>query len=85
MGQLPQWAQKSILDTNIPIIEKSSRSVEAPKGRWAQRAHLEPNYDVPMLDRNFYSHGSMSKGNLLVIHYSIRNMSGLFWHFQSHP
>ncbi|XP_054279530.1 mitogen-activated protein kinase-binding protein 1 isoform X2 [Macrosteles quadrilineatus] len=61
MGQLPQWAQKSILDTNIPIIEKSSRSVEAPKGRWAQRAHLEPNYDVPILDRNFYTQGSMSK------------------------
>lgn len=63
MGQLPQWAQKSILDTNLPVIDnKTSRVVEAPKGRWATRA-LEPNYDNPILDRNFYSQGTGNKGS----------------------
>lgn len=56
MEQLPQWAQKSILDTNIPAVDnKSSRTVEAPKGRWAMRANLEPNYEVPMHEKSALS------------------------------
>lgn len=42
IGQLPQWAKKQLSDESI-LSTSPTRSVAAPKGRWAQRAETVAN------------------------------------------
>lgn len=53
-GQLPLWAKKQTSEVNMPSSGITSRSIEAPQGRWAQR--IDPTgitvksvYDSPSI------------------------------------
>lgn len=50
MEELPRWAQKLILDTNISMVDnKTCRMVKFSR---VTRANLEQNYAVPMHEKS---------------------------------